>query len=49
MMRGAISTCVTAEPSRAKACASSQPIGPPPSTTSLAGSSRRLHSVSLVR
>ena len=31
--RGAISTCVTCEPRRAKACASSQPIGPPPSTT----------------
>ncbi len=47
--RGAISTCVTCEPSRAKACASSQPIGPPPSTTRRRGSSRRPHSVSLVR
>ena len=36
--RGAISTCVTWLPSRAKACASSQPIGPPPSTSSRRGS-----------
>jgi hypothetical protein len=40
-MRGSISTCVTCEPSRAKACVSSQPIGPPPSTTSRFGRSRR--------
>ena len=48
-MRGSISTCVTCEPKRAKACASSQPIGPPPSTSSRCGSARRSHSVSEVR
>ena len=47
--RGAISTSVTRLPSRAKACASSQPIGPPPSTSSRGGSVRSSHSVSEVR
>ncbi len=47
--RGAISTCVTWLPSRAKACASSQPIGPPPSTSSRRGSVRMFQSVSDVR
>ena len=50
--RDAISTCVTCEPSRAKACASSQPTGPPPSTTKRGGTWSSLanssHSVSLV-
>jgi hypothetical protein len=49
MMRGAISTCVTALPSRAKLCASSLPMGPPPSTTRRAGNSVRPQTVSLVR
>ena len=40
MMRGSISTCVTFEPRRANACASSQPMGPPPSTTRRFGSLR---------
>ena len=49
MMRGAISTCVTALPSLAKLCASSLPIGPPPSTTKRFGSAVRPQTVSLVR
>ena len=49
MMRGSISTCVTFAPKRAKHCASSQPIGPPPSTTRRRGSSRSCHTVSEVR
>ena len=48
-MRGSISTCVTLAPNRAKACASSQPIGPPPSTTRRGGSLRRSQSDSEVR
>ncbi len=44
--RGAASTSVTLLPSRAKACASSQPIGPPPRTTSRRGSSRSSQTVS---
>ena len=46
--RGSISTCVTFAPKRANACASSQPIGPPPSTTRRAGSLRRSQTVSEV-
>ena len=37
--RSATSTTVTSTPYRAKTCANSQPIGPPPSTTSDAGRS----------
>ena len=48
----AISICVTFEPKRAKLCANSLPIGPPPSTTSFLGASSSsanlLHNVSLV-
>ena len=47
--RGAISTTVTWLPNRANACASSQPIGPPPSTTRRRGSSRSAQRLSLVR
>ena len=47
-MRGSISTCVTCEPSRAKHCASSLPIGPPPSTTRRLGRARRSQTVSEV-
>ena len=47
-MRGSISTCVTAAPSRANACASSQPTGPPPRTTSRRGRSRNSHTLSEV-
>ena len=46
--RGAISTSVTCEPKRANACASSQPIGPPPSTTRRRGNARSAHTVSEV-
>ena len=49
---GARSTWVTSLPKRAKACASSQPIGPPPNTIIRFGvsssSAKRLHSVSEV-
>ena len=48
MIRGSISTCVTLEPRRAKHCASSEPIGPPPSTTRRCGSSRSSQTVSEV-
>ncbi len=48
-MRGSISTCVTCAPKRAKACVSSQPIGPPPSTTRRCGSARNSHRLSEVR
>ena len=44
--RGAISTCVTAQPSRAKAWLSSQPIGPPPSTSRRSGRVRSCQMVS---
>ena len=37
--RSAISTTVTSTPNREKTCANSQPIGPPPSTTTDPGSS----------
>ena len=37
--RSSASTSVTRVPNRANACASSHPIGPPPSTTSDAGAS----------
>ena len=51
-IRGAISICETTEPSRAKLCANSQPIGPPPRTTKRLGMTSSLakasHSVSLV-
>ena len=47
--RGSISTCVTFAPRRAKLCASSQPIGPPPNTTMRAGSAAISHTVSEVR
>ena len=47
--RGSISTRVTCEPMRAKAWASSQPIGPPPSTTRRAGCSCSCHTESEVR
>ena len=47
--RSAASTMVTEEPSLAKACPSSQPIGPPPSTRSRRGSSVRDHTESEVR
>jgi hypothetical protein len=40
---------MTLEPRRAKACASSQPIGPPPSTTRRAGSLRNSQTLSEVR
>ena len=49
MMRGAISTCVTCAPKRAKHWVSSQPIGPPPSTTRRLGRTRMFHTVSEVR
>jgi hypothetical protein len=48
-MRAPISTCVTWLPRRAKVCVSSEPIGPPPSTTRRLGSSRRFHTLSEVR
>src|SRR5438034_3470783 len=48
-MRGSISTCVTRDPNLAKHWASSQPIGPPPSTTSRGGSALKVHTVSEVR
>ncbi len=48
-MRGSISTWVTREPNLAKHCASSQPIGPPPSTTSRGGNALRFQTVSDVR
>ena len=48
-MRGSISTWVTFEPKRAKHCASSEPMGPPPSTSSRFGSSRNDHTVSEVQ
>ncbi len=48
MMRGSISICVTFAPRRAKHCASSQPIGPPPSTTRRLGSVRMSQTVSEV-
>ncbi len=41
-------TRVTRLPRRAKACAISHPIAPPPSTSSVSGSSSRSHSVSFV-
>ena len=47
--RGSISTCVTSAPKRAKHWASSQPIGPPPSTTSRLGKARNDQIVSEVR
>jgi hypothetical protein len=47
-MRGSISTCETFAPRRAKHCVSSEPIGPPPSTTSRRGSLRISHTVSEV-
>ena len=43
------STCVTWEPSWAKAWASSHPIGPPPTTTIRCGNSVRENTVSFVR
>ena len=46
MMRGAISTTDTSLPSRPKACAISQPIGPPPKTISRFGCSSIPHNVS---
>ncbi len=49
MIRGSISTCVTWLPSRAKAWVSSLPIGPPPSTTSFSGKSRKDQILSEVR
>ena len=47
--RGAISTWATCAPRRAKAWVSSQPMGPPPSTTRRRGSVRRFQTVSEVR
>jgi hypothetical protein len=49
MMRGPRSTCVTCAPRRAKACVSSQPIGPPPRTSRRRGSWRSSQTVSEVR
>ena len=49
MMRGAISTWVTWAPRRAKVWVSSEPIGPPPSTTSRRGSARSSQTLSEVR
>jgi hypothetical protein len=46
---GAASMISTRLPSRAKAWPSSEPVGPPPSTVSAVGSSRRSQTVSLVR
>jgi hypothetical protein len=46
---GATSKSVTREPKRAKAWASSQPIGPAPITAKRRGSSVRANTVSLVR
>ena len=48
-MRGSISTCVTRDPNLAKHWASSQPIGPPPRTTSRGGNALRFQTVSEVR
>ena len=48
-MRGAISSSVTSLPKRAKACASSQPMGPAPITASREGSLVREKTVSFVR
>jgi hypothetical protein len=48
MRRPVASMMVTSLPSRAKACPSSQPVGPPPRTTRRSGSSVRFHIVSLV-
>src|SRR6266705_1294573 len=47
-MRGSISTCVTRDPNLAKHWASSQPIGPPPRTTSRGGNALKVHTVSEV-
>ena len=47
--RGAPSTTVTCEPRRVNAWPSSQPMLPPPRTTSREGSTSRSHTVSLVR
>ena len=47
--RGSISTCVTSEPSRQNACDSSQPMAPPPSTSSRRGSSCSSQRLSEVR
>ena len=44
-----ISTIVTSDPKRLKACAISDPIGPPPNMTSFFGNFLKFHKLSLVR